>query len=63
MPTARIPRDRAPQVRRWIAVFFLVGFLIAVPATFVALLSTTGEAVFPFLFPGAAILGGCSATQ
>jgi hypothetical protein len=54
---SHLARPAAPQVRRWIAVLFVVGFLIAVPATFVALLSTTGEAAFPYLFPGAAILG------
>ena len=56
MPTAGIARHHAPQVRRWIVVLFLVGFFITVPATFVALLSTTGEAVLPYLVPGAAIL-------
>jgi hypothetical protein len=37
-------------------VLFVVGFLIAVPAAFFALLSTTGEAALPYLVPGAAIL-------
>jgi hypothetical protein len=56
MPTAGIAHSPGPQLRRWIAVSFLVGFLIAVPATFFALLSTTGEGALPYLVPGAAML-------
>ncbi len=42
--------------KRWAFWSFVVGVAITMPATFLALLSPTGEALLPFLVPASAVL-------
>ena len=52
-PTAQTPTSSAP---RWALWGFIAGAVITMPATMFALLSPTGEALMPYLVPGAPLL-------
>jgi hypothetical protein len=60
MSTARDARIRTWPLQRWALWGFIVGVAITVPATFVALLSHTGEALHPYLVPSTELLGPLS---
>ena len=49
-------QSRLRPQKRWAFWSFLVGVAITVPATLFALLSPTGEVLFPFLVPANAVL-------
>jgi hypothetical protein len=47
-----LPGKRSAGMRRPIMVGFIVGFVIAIPATFLALLFTWAERLLPVVVPG-----------
>lgn len=56
MSTAPDARTRGWPPRRWALWGFVVGAAITVPATMFALLSYTGETLYPFLVPSSGLL-------
>lgn len=60
MSTVRDARTHTWPPQRWALAGFIVGLAITVPATFLALLSHTGEALHPYLVPSKVLLGPLS---
>ena len=56
MHEASATQARSSRARRFASWGFLVGFLVTVPAVVLALVSATGEALKPYLVPGAWLL-------
>ncbi len=54
--TTQARSSRARRSRRFASWGFLVGFLVTVPATLLALVSATGEALKPYVVPGTWLL-------